>query len=41
MFGALGYYYRDFRQIGDKEVIEILERFQGSLSREPRQTFEK
>jgi predicted phosphoribosyltransferase len=28
MFGALGYYYRDFRQIGDKEVIEILERFQ-------------
>ena len=32
MFGALGYYYRDFRQIADGEVIEILERF-GDLSR--------
>ena len=27
MFGALGCYYRDFRQIADEEVIEILERF--------------
>jgi putative phosphoribosyl transferase len=27
MFGALGYYYRDFRQVADKEVIEILQRF--------------
>jgi putative phosphoribosyl transferase len=40
MFGALGYYYRDFRQIADGEVIEILERFH--LSRQqPRQAFEK
>jgi predicted phosphoribosyltransferase len=30
MFGALGYYYRDFRQIEDKEVIEILERFKAT-----------
>ena len=42
MFGALGYYYRDFRQIADGEVVEILERFQGDVSREqPRQAFEK
>jgi predicted phosphoribosyltransferase len=27
MFGALGHYYRDFRQIADSEVIEILARF--------------
>jgi predicted phosphoribosyltransferase len=26
-FGAIGYYYGDFRQISDEEVIEILERF--------------
>jgi predicted phosphoribosyltransferase len=40
MFGALGYYYRDFRQIADGEVVEILERFH--LSRQqPRQAFEK
>jgi predicted phosphoribosyltransferase len=26
-FGAIGYYYADFRQISDEEVIEILERF--------------
>jgi predicted phosphoribosyltransferase len=41
MFGALGYYYRDFRQIADREVIEILERFQGNVSQQPRQAFEK
>ncbi|HEX9158768.1 MAG TPA: phosphoribosyltransferase family protein, partial [Rhizomicrobium sp.] len=27
MFGAIGFYYRDFRQISDEEVIEILQRF--------------
>jgi len=27
MFGAIGLYYRDFRQIADEEVIEILRRF--------------
>ncbi len=27
IFGALGYYYHDFRQIADNEVIEILARF--------------
>ncbi len=26
-FGAIGYYYRDFRQIADEEVVRILERF--------------
>lgn len=25
-FGAIGFFYRDFRQIGDDEVIEILDR---------------
>jgi len=27
LFGAIGYYYSDFRQISDEEVIEILGRF--------------
>jgi predicted phosphoribosyltransferase len=26
-FGAIGLYYRDFRQVADEEVIEILGRF--------------
>ena len=26
-FGAIGYYYRDFRQTADEEVVKILERF--------------
>ncbi len=26
-FGAIGFYYRDFRQVSDQEVIEILRRF--------------
>jgi putative phosphoribosyl transferase len=26
-FGAIGLYYRDFRQVSDEEVIKILERF--------------
>ena len=28
MFGAIGFYYRDFRQVSDEEVIRILGRFQ-------------
>ena len=27
MFGAIGFYYHDFRQVSDEEVIEILDRF--------------
>ena len=27
LFGAIGYYYADFRQVSDEEVIEILARF--------------
>jgi putative phosphoribosyl transferase len=26
-FGAIGYYYRDFRQLADRDVIDILARF--------------
>ena len=26
-FGAIGYFYRDFRQVSDEEVVEILKRF--------------
>jgi putative phosphoribosyl transferase len=27
ILGAIGFYYRDFRQVSDEEVIEILQRF--------------
>lgn len=27
IFGAIGYFYRDFRQVSDREVVEILKRF--------------
>jgi putative phosphoribosyl transferase len=27
-FGAIGYYYRDFRQVSDQEVVDTLARFQ-------------
>jgi len=27
LFGAIGFYYADFSQVGDEEVIEILKRF--------------
>jgi predicted phosphoribosyltransferase len=27
LFGAIGYYYSDFRQISDQEVIDTLARF--------------
>jgi predicted phosphoribosyltransferase len=26
-FGAIGYYYSDFRQVSDEEVIDTLKRF--------------
>jgi predicted phosphoribosyltransferase len=26
-FGAIGYFYRDFRQVSDEEVVQILKRF--------------
>ncbi len=32
-FGAIGYYYLDFTQISDEEVIEILKRFPASTAR--------
>ena len=33
-FGAIGSYYRDFRQVDDQEVADILARFPASLSPE-------
>ncbi|HBK08001.1 MAG TPA: phosphoribosyltransferase, partial [Acetobacteraceae bacterium] len=27
IFGAIGYFYRDFRQVSDQEVVAILKRF--------------
>lgn len=32
LFGAIGYFYRDFRQVSDKEVIAILKRFPAGKS---------
>ena len=32
-FGAIGYYYLDFRQVSDEEVIEILKKFPTSAVR--------
>ncbi len=34
LFGAIGYYYRDFRQVSDEEVVEILRRFPARKPRE-------
>jgi predicted phosphoribosyltransferase len=31
-FGAIGFYYSDFRQITDEEVVETLSRFQAQES---------
>jgi putative phosphoribosyl transferase len=33
MLGAIGFYYRDFRQVSDQEVIEILQRFSAGKPR--------
>ena len=35
-FEAIGFYYRDFRQLDDEEVIETLERARGNRDGEPR-----
>ena len=32
LFGAIGYFYRDFRQVSDEEVTAILERFPAGKS---------
>lgn len=32
LFGAIGYFYRDFRQVSDEEVIAILNRFPAGKS---------
>jgi putative phosphoribosyl transferase len=32
IFGAIGYFYRDFRQVSDREVVEILNRFPATKS---------
>ena len=32
-FGAIGYYYADFRQVSDREVIECLGQFTPSAQR--------
>ena len=36
-FGAIGFYYSDFRQINDEEVIELLKRFPARESEKGRQ----
>ena len=36
LFGAIGFYYRDFRQTSDEEVIETLRRFPASRDDQPR-----
>lgn len=36
-FGAIGFYYSDFRQISDQEVIDILARFRGPAAGQPNQ----
>ena len=37
LFGAIGYYYRDFRQISDEEVIDTLGKFPGPQYPEAKQ----
>jgi predicted phosphoribosyltransferase len=37
VFGAIGYFYADFRQLSDEEVIDILERF-GARREQPTKT---
>jgi Predicted phosphoribosyltransferases len=32
LFGAIGYFYRDFRQVSDLEVVAILKRFPATRS---------
>jgi putative phosphoribosyl transferase len=37
IFGAIGFYYSDFRQVSDEEVVEMLGRFPMQKSKQPRQ----
>jgi predicted phosphoribosyltransferase len=37
LFGAIGFYYADFSQVPDEEVIEILKRFPVQRPAEPKQ----
>ena len=37
-FGAIGFYYSDFRQISDEEVIETLARFPARTAKEPKES---
>ena len=37
VFGAIGFYYSDFRQVSDEEVIEMLRRFPAQKPEETRQ----
>ncbi len=37
LFGAIGFYYLDFEQVSDEEVIEILERFPVTEPKQPAQ----
>jgi predicted phosphoribosyltransferase len=32
IFGAIGYFYRDFSQVSDQEVVEILKHFPATKS---------
>jgi predicted phosphoribosyltransferase len=32
LFGAIGYFYRDFRQVSNQEVVAILKRFPATMS---------
>jgi predicted phosphoribosyltransferase len=34
-FGAIGYYYSDFRQVSDEDVIEVLQRFPALAPAQP------
>jgi predicted phosphoribosyltransferase len=33
---AIGYWYEDFEQVSDEEVVELLERSRGGEVREPK-----
>jgi predicted phosphoribosyltransferase len=35
-FGAIGFFYRDFRQVSDEEVIEILDRCARNIGSAPK-----
>ena len=35
-FGAIGFYYSDFRQVPDEDVIDILKRFPAPTRKSPK-----